>query len=248
MSVLMKIGEAWTLFQIRGGIHTVFFLFLHKTCCGYSLEVPYICCGYSLEVPLWGTSNEYPQHMYSWRNKKTASTKSTYLELCIDNLYWLSNGKCAASHKKIVGNPEFSVNSLVKWGKLSFELIKPMKRGKQTSLVMNIVGVVFNFKVTVTTATANIQTSFFCFSKKIRLIFHANHLKYIYIYSWLSLSQPRLSWSYHLCRTDFQVPVIFTMYLLYFSLAYVKLLLCRHFVYLVHRFQSLNIFFYSFYY
>ena len=28
------------------------------------------CCGYSLEVPLRGTSNEYPQHMFSWRNKK----------------------------------------------------------------------------------------------------------------------------------------------------------------------------------
>ena len=36
------------------------FLFLHKN----------ICCGYSLEVPHWGTSNEYPQHMFLWRNKK----------------------------------------------------------------------------------------------------------------------------------------------------------------------------------
>ena len=38
----------------------IFFLFVRKT----------ICCGYSLEVPHWGTSNEYPQHMFSWRNKK----------------------------------------------------------------------------------------------------------------------------------------------------------------------------------
>ena len=37
----------------------IFFLFLHKN----------ICCGYSLEVPR-GTSNEHPQHMFSWRNKK----------------------------------------------------------------------------------------------------------------------------------------------------------------------------------
>ena len=29
-----------------------------------------IYCGYSLEVPRWGTSNEYPQHMFSSRNKK----------------------------------------------------------------------------------------------------------------------------------------------------------------------------------
>ena len=38
----------------------VFFLFLHKN----------IFCGYSLEAPHRGTSNEYPQHMFSWRNKK----------------------------------------------------------------------------------------------------------------------------------------------------------------------------------
>ena len=38
----------------------VFFLFLHKK----------ICCGYSLEVPWWGASNKYPQHIFSWRNKK----------------------------------------------------------------------------------------------------------------------------------------------------------------------------------
>ena len=35
-----------------------FFLFLHKN----------ICCGYSLEAPRQGASNEYPQHMFSWRN------------------------------------------------------------------------------------------------------------------------------------------------------------------------------------
>ena len=36
------------------------FLFLHEN----------IHCGYSLEAPRWGASNEYPQHMFSWRNKK----------------------------------------------------------------------------------------------------------------------------------------------------------------------------------
>ena len=36
------------------------FLFLHEN----------IHCGYSLEVPRWGASNEYPQHMFLWRNKK----------------------------------------------------------------------------------------------------------------------------------------------------------------------------------
>ena len=47
----------------KRGIHIIFFLFLHKN----------ICCGYSLEVPRRGASNEYPQHMFSWRNKKDIS-------------------------------------------------------------------------------------------------------------------------------------------------------------------------------
>ena len=41
-----------------------FFLFLLKN----------ICCGYSLKAPGRGASNEYPQHVFSWRNKK-----NTYL-------------------------------------------------------------------------------------------------------------------------------------------------------------------------
>ena len=39
----------------------IFFLFLHKN----------MYCGYSLEAPHQGASNEYPQHMFSWRNKKS---------------------------------------------------------------------------------------------------------------------------------------------------------------------------------
>ena len=42
----------------------IFFLFLNEN----------ICCGYSLEAPRRGTSNEYPQHMFSLRNKKDIST------------------------------------------------------------------------------------------------------------------------------------------------------------------------------
>ena len=38
----------------------IFFLFLHEN----------ICCGYSLEAPHRGASNEYPQHIFLWRNKK----------------------------------------------------------------------------------------------------------------------------------------------------------------------------------
>ena len=36
-----------------------------------------ICCGYSLEAPQRGASNEYPQHMFSWRNKKDISIFQT---------------------------------------------------------------------------------------------------------------------------------------------------------------------------
>ena len=39
----------------------VLFLFLYKN----------IGCGYSLEAPRRGASNEYPQHMFLWRNKKS---------------------------------------------------------------------------------------------------------------------------------------------------------------------------------
>ena len=57
------------------GIRSIFFLFLHKN----------ICCGYSLEAPRRGASNEYPQHMFSWRNKKNINTfglkKASYQEL-----------------------------------------------------------------------------------------------------------------------------------------------------------------------
>ena len=40
---------------------SIFFLFLDEN----------ICCGYSLEAPHRGASNEYPQHMFLWRNKKS---------------------------------------------------------------------------------------------------------------------------------------------------------------------------------
>ena len=54
----------------RVGIRLKVFLFLDKN----------IFCGYSLEAPHQGTSNEYPQHMFSLRNKKTIDT------------FWLKKG------------------------------------------------------------------------------------------------------------------------------------------------------------
>ena len=67
------------------------------------------CCGYSLEAPHRGTSKEYPQHMFLWRNKKNIKAfwlkKMPYLVLCTYvpiprvntalHKYWLNidNGK-----------------------------------------------------------------------------------------------------------------------------------------------------------
>ena len=51
----------------------IFFLFLHEN----------ICCGYSLEVLQWGSSNEYPQHIVLWRNRKKYEVDThSYLDLC----------------------------------------------------------------------------------------------------------------------------------------------------------------------
>ena len=51
-----------------------------------------MCCQYSLEAPHWGAANEYPQHIFSWRNKKHISSfwlkkKMHYLELQSEQLY-----------------------------------------------------------------------------------------------------------------------------------------------------------------
>ena len=60
------------------------------------METYTVGCGYSLEVPQRGTFNEYPQHMFSSRNKKNIDTfwlkKAPYQELwlgyCINLKYW----------------------------------------------------------------------------------------------------------------------------------------------------------------
>ena len=73
------------------GIRYLVFLFLDKN----------ICYGYSLEAPHRGTSNEYPQHMFSSRNKKNIDTfwlkKAPYQELwlsvphTLDRFFFLHN-------------------------------------------------------------------------------------------------------------------------------------------------------------
>ena len=59
----------------KRGIHKILLIFLHEN----------ICCGYSLEVPQRGTSNEYPQHMFSWRNMKIISI---FLVEKTKHLFW----------------------------------------------------------------------------------------------------------------------------------------------------------------
>ena len=51
----------------KRGYQENIFLFLHEN----------ICCGYTLEVPC--TSNEYPQHMFSWWNEKNISKSQNFL-------------------------------------------------------------------------------------------------------------------------------------------------------------------------
>ena len=67
--------KAYFCFQPK--TYCTFFLFFHGS----------ICCGYSLEVPQRGTSNEYPQHTFSWRNeKKNISQYSLYRGLWQDKV------------------------------------------------------------------------------------------------------------------------------------------------------------------
>ena len=63
------------------GIRWMFSLFLHEN----------ICFGYSLEAPRHGTSVDYPQHMFLWKNKKNINTfglqKASYQELCLKSTF-----------------------------------------------------------------------------------------------------------------------------------------------------------------
>ena len=84
----------------------IFFLFHHEN----------ICCGYSLEAPRQGASNEYPQHMFSWRNKKNIYLILTLIytngRLCSFNASVQSN-LCLTGHYHNTSNLNIlSANSL----------------------------------------------------------------------------------------------------------------------------------------
>ena len=73
----------------------IFFLFLHENVCGYSLEAPHR-----------GTSNEYPQHMISSRNKENINNfwlkKVPYLELWIMQLHIWFMARKSSFHRERV--------------------------------------------------------------------------------------------------------------------------------------------------
>ena len=63
-------GYTWQSGWTLSSIATNKALFIRKMLISFLFLHENICCGYSLEAPRWGTSNEYPQHMFLERNKK----------------------------------------------------------------------------------------------------------------------------------------------------------------------------------
>ena len=77
---------------------------------------------YSLEAPQWSASNEYPQHMFSWRNKKDISIfrmkKAPYLLLW--SLYVCHDVENVFVTRKPIGNWHLymfygEIRKLFKW-------------------------------------------------------------------------------------------------------------------------------------
>ena len=74
------------------------FFFIRKILISFSFLHENICCGYPLEASWRGASNEYPQHMFSWRNEK--------------NIMWIPPLICSYENKALTLNkiPVFSYN------------------------------------------------------------------------------------------------------------------------------------------
>ena len=69
------------------------FFFNPKERLAFKLLYENNCCGNSLEAPRRGASNEYPQHMFSWRNKIICGYPVRRI-LC----FWFSESKAEAVH------------------------------------------------------------------------------------------------------------------------------------------------------
>ena len=80
-----KRGYPYNIFLISPRKHMLWVLIRSALVFSYFFAKTYVV--YSLEAPRRGASNEYPQHMFSWRNKKDISIfrvkKTPYLLLCI---------------------------------------------------------------------------------------------------------------------------------------------------------------------
>ena len=82
--VYLFLGTQWKCLEFF--FQQKILIFLHKN----------IRCGYILEVPQWGASNEYPQHMFSCKNKKNISTfrlKKRILSRAMWHTFWWRNKK-----------------------------------------------------------------------------------------------------------------------------------------------------------
>ena len=69
---LDKGGYLVNIFLISPQKHMLWVLI--RSASGFSYFSTKTCYGYSLEAPYRDPSNEYPQHMFSWRNKKNINT------------------------------------------------------------------------------------------------------------------------------------------------------------------------------
>ena len=73
MAVWSALLSAWRNFATLAmqNVHSDQILWMLRHTCSPTTNIR---CGYSLEAPLRGASNEYPQHTFSWRNKKIIIT------------------------------------------------------------------------------------------------------------------------------------------------------------------------------
>ena len=87
-----------------------------------------ICCGYSLEVPRWRTSNEYPQHMFSSRNKKNIRD------------FWLKKSSLCGTVSHLTSAISYPTYSLIPEHMVHTQIKLLQKQFSQVCLVCHIAG------------------------------------------------------------------------------------------------------------
>ena len=70
---LASLASLWDPFGYILALNMILF-FRQSKCIDISFHHKNICCGYSLEAPQWGTSNEYPQHVFMEKRKIITKT------------------------------------------------------------------------------------------------------------------------------------------------------------------------------